>query len=683
MDRFQRLIIRLALRLAPSLRRLFASAGGTVESLGEQLMLYRERYADDRRDRERILNEYAEALTLATAGGPWKTAGVRLQESDGRVTISLTEAQRASLPITLKERIAELELALEDRGWKRQLAIADSEFSRFGIQQIMLISRLYFIKNPLIRRGVQVSAHYVFGRGIEISSTDETANEVLQAFFGDPRNRDVLGQRGLVHLEETTHTDGNLFFAFFTAVDDGATIVRIIDAVEVEEVVTDPDDHAVERFYHRRWMRQNFDEQTGATTPEPQDAWYVALDYDGAIPQTIKGMPVVKDEKTNQPIRVYHVKVGALPKWHFGCPPIYAAIDWARAYRHFLEDWATITRALARFAFNVETQGGPAAIAALKQTLATTLGNDGQSIESNPPPTVASAFITGPGNKLTPVRTTGMTTNPEQGRRVLLMVAAAFGLPETFFGDASTGSLATAQSLDRPTELKFLEAQERWREILQRIGREALARSLGAPKGKLREKFNGRHEDIVIDMAPLASGGIIVKAIEARKPPAPKTETITIEVRFPSILEHDIDKRVTSIVEAMTLNGFEATGLDEKTGIRLLLTELGVEDPEAVLEVMYPQADYAALLNRTEQMQKDKEDAMNPPASPPAAIIPKPGEPQPQGATGAPPLAPKPRIPRGKRVAPSEAAVERAVVELRFALRKLQERGLAHAGQGS
>jgi transketolase len=40
------------------------------------------------------------------------------------------------------------------------------------------------------------------------------------------------------------------------------------------------------------------------------------------------------------------------------------------------------------------------------------------------------------------------------------------GVPETFLADVSTGNLATATTLDRPTELVFMEKQEAWREDL-------------------------------------------------------------------------------------------------------------------------------------------------------------------------------------------------------------------------
>lgn len=665
----QRLIVRIAARLVPPLGRVLQSAGGTVERLYEQNQMYRERLSDEQSLILQEINEYREAMAMA--GGGWSP---RMREGAVSTDYTLKKESDSLAVVHCKERLAELELALEDRGWKRQLALAATEFSRYGIQQIILISRLYFIKHPLIQRGVKVSSHYVFGRGIEVSSPDESANEVLQAFFADPRNANEISHTGLVRKEEGLHTDGNLFWSLHTAVDDGQTIIRQVDALEIEEIITDPNDQAVPWFYHRRWTQVDFDPNTGTTQVKPMDAWYIALGYQGKPPAKIKGNSLWKDTN-GMLVPILHVKVGGISKWHFGCPMVYAALDWARAYRHFLEDWATITRQLARFSWQVETQGGIPAIAAFKQTLATTLGNDGTNIETNPAPVTGSAWITGPGNKLAAIRTAGATTEPEQGRRVMLMVAAAFGLPETFFGDASTGSLATAQSLDRPTELKFLEAQERWREVLQRIGHYVLTQSLRAPSGKLREAIKSRGLDpdaITIEMTPKhVPGGTVWTMVEAKKVTKVANQTaIVIDVKFPSVLEHDITSRVTAIVDAMTLNGFECTGIDERIGVGLLLEELGVEDVQAVIEAMYPdKAIGDGLGYEPDRTIPDPEPV---PADPTGAA---------PGAKGAPPNAPKPRAAHPKRTnaKASEATVARAVAELRRTLVKLQERGKVNA----
>src|SRR5262249_50712420 len=157
---------------------------------------------------------------------------------------------------------------------------------------------------------------------------------------------------------------------------------------------------------------------------------------------TVRGVPVRWDAP------IYHIKTGGFSDMRFGVPEIYAAVDWAKAYKEFLEDWATITRALSRFAWKASTKGGQRGVAALKSRLSTTLGSGAGMGETTPPPVTGSIAVMSEGNNLEPIKTAGATTSMEDGRRLLLMVCSALGLPETFFGDVSVGTLATATSLD-------------------------------------------------------------------------------------------------------------------------------------------------------------------------------------------------------------------------------------------
>src|SRR5690606_19652667 len=104
---------------------------------------------------------------------------------------------------------------------------------------------------------------------------------------------------------------------------------------------------------------------------------------------------------------------------------------------------------------------------AAKTKLASSSSGDGTI--TNPAPVVGSTFISGAGVKLEAVKTSGATVSAEDGRRIMLMVAAAMNLPETFYGDASVGSLATAKSLDRPTELAIKDRQSLWIDVLNAI----------------------------------------------------------------------------------------------------------------------------------------------------------------------------------------------------------------------
>lgn len=560
MNRIQRFLLESTARLVPDFRRFLREAGGSMALANGALAQMMQERQQRNEQREMRRAEIAESWEYAGSGPPM------LATIDGQPVA----VQEAVANVKLKERLWELELALEDRGWTRQLAMASTEFSRWGIQQLILIGRLYSMKNPLIKRGVFVSAFYVFGRGVEITSDDDDVTGAIKRFFASPGNQKELGHAGLVEKHKSLQVDGNIFFVFFSNKGTGEVQVRTIDPIEIWDVITDPDDSGTPWFYRRNWSPVKFDASAslGYQTAERIDEFYPALGYEPA-----QRISIIAGKPVNWDSPVYHMKVGAMPKWKFGVPDIYGAIDHARAYRDFLNDWCTITRALARFTWDVEQPGGAQAIGTMSQALSTTLGNGGTTVETNPPPTVASAFVRSPGTKATPFRTAGATTEPEQGRRILLMVAAAFGLPETFFGDASTGSLATAVSLDRPTELKFLEAQEMWREALRNIVGYAISTEASGMKGKLRE----------------AVGKRTLHFVEKSLPQKKRQDEVSILVDFPAVLEHDLAQTVTAIVQAATMGGFDLAGtMDLKTASRLLNNEVGNDRFEEMWDAMYP-----------------------------------------------------------------------------------------------
>lgn len=580
MNLAKRLAFSVLTRLVPDLKTSLEARERDLRAANTIIRAQEVELAYAKQDALRRKEEMREAYDLM-GSGPEMCAYIEGQP------VNVHEVKEAKL----KESLWELELALEDRGWQRQLAMASTEFSRYGIQQLILMSRLYFIRNPLIRRGVLVSSYYVLARGIEITSDDDATNEAIKDFMADPRNAKEWGHAGLLEKHNSFLTDGNMFFAFFSDPGTGAVVVRTIDPTEILDKITDPDDSSVDWFYRRNWSPVVFEPNSsqGYESTTRKDEWYPAKGYDppaGPLrPNAIGG------HKINWDVPVKHLKGGAIPKWKFGCPLVYAAINDARAYVDFLKDWCTIQRMLTRFSWDLEQPGGAQAIGTASTAFSTTLGNSGTSIEQNPPPTVGAAFVRSPGTKLTPMKTAGSIDSPEQARRVLLQVAAAFGLPETFFGDASTGSLATAQSLDRPTELKFLAEQELWRETIIDVFLYVLQNSVRAPKGKLREAFGDKK----------------TRFIAAKEAPKKKAANgdISVIVKFPAILEHDIAQMVTAIVQAGTMGGFQPAGTIPLKELALaLMAEVGIEDPEERFNEMYPDYD-AKVGNGDGQPEQD------------------------------------------------------------------------------
>lgn len=470
----------------------------------------------------------------------------------------------------LQERLAELELSLEDGGWQRLSGDSDREFSPEALRKINAMARIYWLKNPLIRQGVAVQTRYVFGQGVSIQARHPDVNAVVQAFLDDPKNKAELTSHQARMVKETElQLFSNIFFVFFTNISTGRVRVRTINPDEIiaGDIITDPNDAKTPWYYKRVWTRKAWDATSGQTAFATETAYYPDWRYKpaGGHPPTIGGHPVYADQP------VYHVAVNKLSDMKFGVSEIYSALDWAKAYTQFLSDWATIVRAYSRFAWNLQTKGGATGVAAAKTRLGTTMTSS-SGRETNPPPVTGSTFISTEGVSMTPVKTAGATTSAEDGRHIRLMVGAAIGVFDHYFGDPSTGNLATATAMERPMELMFRDRQTLWADVLRDILGYVIEQAARAPSGKLAAGATVTVDEDGEEVTTLPID-------EETGEPMDKG----VDVTFPPLLEKDVEKTVKAIISAATLDGKTPATMDLKTVTRKLLVALGEQDVDALM----------------------------------------------------------------------------------------------------
>jgi hypothetical protein len=507
----------------------------------------------------------------------------------------------------IAERIDELETFIEDSlteavsanaSWKDPLtltlALGDGE-DEYSVDQIREAARNCYEAyhaNALIRRAVNVKSHFVWGRGVTITSDQVEVNAVLTDWL--ERNQGELGHQGRVEKEIQVQIGGNLFL--LCQVDKlGAVEVVTVPIAEIAGYLRDPRNPR-KVWYWKRTFTEYTVQKDGTSTGKAQTYWYPALGYNPTKqPKTIGGTPVQWTD------RLHHAPLPRAGTGVFGLPAVVAGIPWGKAYTQHLSNVASINAALATFAWKA-TGANPAAARAVADVV------DRQ--KRTPIPT-GSTLASTPGVTMEPIRTAGVATSADEARRFALMVCSDTDVPEhILLGDPSTGNLATTKTMERPLELAVLDRQAWWVDTLTLLGSFAvearvLADGFAPLTGKVELDDWGRRQVLVSVRRVVKDRETdreVTEARAAKAAPGTKAtsqeaadanlgpvqeEVAEVTVEFPAILEHDPVSEVAAIISAATAGTGSLAGImDRATFQRLLLRALNIPNVDDAIAEM-------------------------------------------------------------------------------------------------
>lgn len=376
------------------------------------------------------------------------------------------------------EKLADLQR--EDRGWTALSGVGGDLITREDLGTKTDKLRAAVIMNPLLRRALGVRIGYVWGTGVTISAAEQAdgsqdVDAIVQGFLTDERNTAAcFSAQAREEAEGDLFADGNHFRAHFVNPLTGHVQVRPIPFTEITEIRTAPGDRYTTHYYLRQWTETQAG--TFGVGSYQRKAYYPDIRFQPLTqPKRIGDIPVLWPGTVGgAAIQHVHARTaGRGSVW--GIPDAWAAMPYALRYEGFLADWLTLTKTLAKIAWQMKDPNGKS------QTLraeAAALANA---------PGVGGVAATGTGT-LEAIPKTGANVDADSGRPVAAMVAAALDLPVTMLlaDPGVTGARATAETLDRPTKDAMRARQLIWEAADRASVQFVIEQHVIAPRGHLK-----------------------------------------------------------------------------------------------------------------------------------------------------------------------------------------------------
>lgn len=133
----------------------------------------------------------------------------------------------------------------DDPGWG-MLSDRPHERTWSEIQELYSDTIEAWRKNPMAKRAIDVTADYVIGDGITISSSFRPLQRYIEAFWNHRKN--VMGNRLEAMCNELT-VAGDIFPVLFTNPFDGLSYIRFITKDRISHIETAPNDWETELSY--------------------------------------------------------------------------------------------------------------------------------------------------------------------------------------------------------------------------------------------------------------------------------------------------------------------------------------------------------------------------------------------------------------------------------------------------
>lgn len=490
----------------------------------------------------------------------------------------------------IREAIADYMHYIEDRTFNDlsmdpQQYITGQDFTPKQRKLMLASLRNIARSNPVAKEILRLICTYVFGSGIQVKSVNAADKQYVQPVivrtWNDPYNQRTFASVSAQHdrCRELVR-DGDMFFVAYVNTDTGMVRWGHIDAYYVEDIVTDPDDISIHRWYKVRRVVSTYDFRQGTylgvNAADTQRLYYYLRDIDYEPEPGDEGPPADMIEDGV----VLHKTVNKEGK--FGVSDLYASRDWLTAHKGFMEDRASYTKALHNIAWMVTRKDTPKGIQAAAQAVRSTMAeNPMGGWDLHPPVAAGSTLIQNEGTRREPMAVdTGANNAVHDAENLLQMAVIGGGIVGTHYvGSVQAHRLATVTQMELPMLKLFQWWQQFWKntysEMLQFCIDQAILAGVipGDPtqmddNGRTYAGVNTYDEDSMT-----ISGSMVIDR--------------SVSVEFPAILVKDL-AGVVNAVRGM-IDVLPLTVEARKLVASIAFSALGVEDVEDAVRRCFPE----------------------------------------------------------------------------------------------
>jgi len=350
-----------------------------------------------------------------------------------RVTVkdiaALREARKGEHRLILRE--ASATWPISNAVWTTDTTAFDNEYAPVtggpwskqlyldGLLKMM--ARCFYERhhNPVAKRCMQITRHFVLGRGVKVKFVEPKAQEAWDAF----EKANDLGR--MIRLwHDDLRSDGNLYLRFFKPRRrDMPLNMGALDASTIWEIVTDPENLKDVYYYHQQYQ-----------SPYQQ---YVKQGIE-AQRYVIRQIP---------PEEIIHLKINCSAQEKFGRSDFYAVLTYFKMLRDYVAAKAVKAKLQAAFVWDLLVKGMSGDI-------------DSQELNLPDPEHPGSYFQHNEMVELKPLPNqlgTGAGRQDNIFFDILTLIANGIGIPKEFLGTSDTGGTRAAAILASEPGAKYFE----------------------------------------------------------------------------------------------------------------------------------------------------------------------------------------------------------------------------------